>query len=81
MTDRPEARPVSGLPFEEEAMPKLAVLARNFAVAGVLAGVLGGCAVYVPGPPPGPGYYRGYYAPTPHYYHYGYYGRPYFRRG
>ena len=62
-------------------MSGFAVLARNLAVAGALAGVLGGCAVYVPGPPPAPGYYRGYYAPPAPYYYRGYYGRPYFRPG
>lgn len=49
-------------------------------VALALAGTLGGCAVYVPPPGPGPGYYRGYYAPAP-YYHRGYYGRPYYHGG
>ncbi|WP_374446755.1 hypothetical protein [Stella sp.] len=63
-------------------MSKLRSIAKPLAVAAVLAATLGACAVYVPGPPPAPGYYRGYYAPPPqHYYQYGPWGRPYFRPG
>lgn len=65
-------------------MAKFPSYARPVALAVALAGLLGGCAVYVPPPGPGPGYYRGGYyappAPAPYYYR-GYYGRPYFRGG
>lgn len=61
-------------------MSKFRSIAKPVAVAALLAATLGGCAVYVPGP--APGYYRGYYAPPPHYYYqYGPWGRPYFRPG
>lgn len=62
-------------------MSKIRTYAKPVALATLLAGILGGCAVYVPPPGPAPGYYRGgYYAPAPYYYR-GYYGRPYFRPG
>ncbi len=60
-------------------MSRIRSFAKPVLVALVVAGTLGGCAVYVPpGGYYGGGYYGGYYGPGPYYYR-GYYGRSYFR--